>query len=215
VARPALSGSADPFELAEANGLGESTGYYPLRVGTRMAVYIGIAMLFGGATALLIVAMATTSRPDGRAVGLVILGAFAALCGVAGIIQTLREWNRAVYLFDGGFIIVTRPGAPPAVFPWPAIGKVRKRVSVFRGLGWNSYTEVDRGLAGGQVTEQVNARADRSGAARAKTGVRCSYIVWRSDGVTTWLKPEYQNVYELGEAILRNAPTAQSAPGPD
>jgi hypothetical protein len=207
VTRPALSGPADPFELAEANGMGESTGYYPLQAGTHLAMYIGIAAFFGVVTALLIVAMVMTSQSDGRAVGLSILGVFATLCGVAGIIQTLRDWNRAVYLFDGGFIIVKRPGVPPAVFPWPAIVKVRKRVSVFQALSWNSHTEVERALAGDRVVEQVNPQVARSGPARAKAGVRCSYMVWRSDGLTIWLKPEYQNVCELGETILKNAPT--------
>ena len=214
MATPGLSGPADPFALAQANGLGESTGYYPLQVGVRIAVYIGIAVFFGAITALLITAMARAPRSDGRMAGLLILGAFAALCGIAGIIQTLREWNRAVYLFDGGFILVLRPGLPMAVFSWPSIIKVRKRVSVFHVLGWNSYTEIERSMLGGRLVEQVNPRVARSGPAQAKPGVRCSYMVWRSDGVTTWLKPEYRNVYELGETILRNALADQSGPAP-
>jgi len=214
VATPAPSGPADPFELAEANGLGESTGYYPLRVGVRIAVYIGIAAFFGVVTALLIAAMVRAPRSDGRMAGLLILGAFATLCGIAGIVQTLREWNRAVYLFDGGFIIVLRPGLPLAVFSWPSIIKVRKRVSVFHVLGWNSYTEIERSLLGGRLVEQAGPRVARSGPAQAKPGVRCSYMVWRSDGVTTWLKPEYRNVYELGETILANAFAGQPGPGP-
>lgn len=214
MATPGLSGPADPFELAQANGLGESTGYYPLQVGVRIAIYIGIAVFFGAITALLITAMTRAPRSDGRMAGLLILGAFATLCGIAGIIQTLREWNRAVYLFDGGFILVLRPGLPMAVFSWPSIIKVRKRVSVFHVLGWNSYTEIERSMLGGRMVEQVNPRVARSGPAQAKPGVRCSYMVWRSDGVTTWLKPEYRNVYELGETILRNAVADQSGQDP-
>jgi hypothetical protein len=145
-------------------------------------------------------------------VGLSNLGVFAALCGIAGIVQTFRDWNRAVYLFDGGFIIVKRRGVQPAVFPWKDIIKVRKRVSAFESIGWNSYTEAEKSLEGGRLLGQVNPRVTRPGPARTKFGVRCSYLVWRSDGLMTWLKPEYRNIDELGEAILSNAPTVH--PGP-
>jgi hypothetical protein len=215
VAGPAMNGTADPFKLAEENGLGESTGYYPYRVGLYLSLAIGLTVLLGSLTVLLIVASIKTSQWDGRSIALTVFGAIGTLISIGGIFHTFHVRNRAVFLFDGGFIHVQRPGEPPDVFTWPAIVKVCKRVSVREIGAWRSYTEVDRHLKDGRVIEQWFARDSHSGPVRTTARGRCSYMVWRSDGSMIWLKPEFRNAYELGETILKKAPVSPATRGPD
>ena len=85
-------------------------------------------------------------------------GAIGTLISVGGSSTRFHVWNRAVFLFDGGFIHVQRPGEPPDVFTWPDIVKVCKRVSVREIGAWRSYTEVDRHLKDGHVAEQWFAK---------------------------------------------------------
>jgi hypothetical protein len=141
----------------------KSAGYYPYRVGLYLSLAIGLTVLLGSLTVLLIVASIKTSQRDGRSIALTVFGAIG-----------VRE-----------------------------IG------------AWRSYTEVDRHLKDGRVTEQWFARDSRSGPVRTTARGRCSYLVWRSGCSMIWLKPELRHAYELGETILKKAPVSSATRGPD
>jgi hypothetical protein len=200
---------ADPLDVAQALGLGEPVGYYPFKAGRHLALAVGLTLLFAALSVGVILVWVHGVDVGAMGVVLTIFTVLGTLISTAGIVRTLRNWNRAVYLFAGGFVTFTRPGEPVEAFAWPDIILVRKRIAEKVVNGWRNYTETERTLEGGRVVERRSA----PGSAIPSLLRSCSYHVVRSDGVTAGLLPEYRNVYALGEAVLRQAPVAPP-PGP-
>src|ERR1700722_14407949 len=212
----------DPFDLAEVNDLGDFVGKHRVHIGWWFgSALVGFAVATF-ATVVCIWAM-VDDVPGLPGDSVFATPLFAFVCAVAlgcSTVMAVRKWNKAVYLFDGGFVSVPGAGGPVRVFRWPDVVEVRKRVQVrarekgvahrFEDARWISYVEAV--TCRDEKGRLVERRQSALEPARVGVVTRIQYYIRRADGEQVAVTGAFHDAFGLGQTALAKA--CRTAPQP-